>query len=190
FTLAGLDILPLPPSRFVESLIALSIAVAALHNLHPIAANREWLIAFAFGLFHGMGFAGLVSGLDVSRSTQLVSLLGRNVGIEFGQAVIILLVFPGLFLLRRTSYYRPFFLAGSIVLATVSSIWTIERVFATDFGINDYVDAAIEWPRVLVLIAAFTAVAAILHQRERAAGRLLAVASQRPDEAELELATI
>ncbi|MEL7158818.1 MAG: HupE/UreJ family protein, partial [Actinomycetota bacterium] len=72
FTLAGLEILPLPSPRIVESIIALSIAAAALHNIRPIAANKEWLISFAFGLFHGMGFASLVSGLDVDRSTQLL----------------------------------------------------------------------------------------------------------------------
>jgi hypothetical protein len=72
FTLAGLDILPLPSSRFVESVIAVSIAVAALHNLRPLAANKEWLISFLFGLFHCMGFASLVSGLDVGRGTQMI----------------------------------------------------------------------------------------------------------------------
>jgi len=89
FSLAGLDILPLPPSKFVEAIIAISIAAAAIHNLRPIAQNKEWLIAFAFGLFHGMGFAGLVDGLEVSQSTKLLSLLGRNLGIEIGQTVVV-----------------------------------------------------------------------------------------------------
>ncbi|MEZ5226969.1 MAG: HupE/UreJ family protein [Acidimicrobiales bacterium] len=92
FSLAGLGILPLPPSKLVESIIAISIALAALHNLKPIAPNKEWAIAFGFGLFHGMGFATLVEGLDVSRKTQLVSLLGRNIGIEIGQTAVVLLV--------------------------------------------------------------------------------------------------
>jgi len=82
FSLAGFDILPLPPSKFVEAIIAISITAAAIHNLRPIAQNKEWLIAFAFGLFHGLGFAGLVDGLEVSQSTKLLSLLGRNLGIE------------------------------------------------------------------------------------------------------------
>jgi hypothetical protein len=173
FTLAGLDLLPLPPSRLVESIIALSIAAAALHNLFPVGANKEWAIAFAFGLFHGMGFAGLVSGLDVSRSTQLVTLLGRNVGIEVGQAIIILLMFTGLFVLRRTRFYRPVFVAVSLLLAAVASVWTIERVFQQDFNINGAVDAAIMWPRVLLPIAIFTAVCYALYRREAAADRLL-----------------
>ncbi len=56
FTLAGLDLLPLPSPRITESIIALSIAAAAIHNIRPIAADKEWVISFAFGLFHGMGW--------------------------------------------------------------------------------------------------------------------------------------
>ena len=177
FTLAGLELLPLPSPRIVESIIAISIAAAALHNIRPLAPNREWLISFAFGLFHGMGFASLVSGLDVDRGTQLVSLLGRNVGIEIGQALVVLLLFPALFLLRRTRYFQPFFVAFSIFLAVVSIGWMIERLFETDLGIDGIVDPIVEWPRVLWFIAAFTALAFVVQRRERAAGRLLDVAA-------------
>ncbi len=165
FTLAGLDILPLPSSKIVESIIALSIAVAALHNLRPIAANREWLISFVFGLFHGMGFASLISGLEISRSTQLVSLLGRNVGIEIGQSIVILLLFPALFLLRRTTFYRPFFVAGSLLLAVVSLGWMIERLFETDLGMSAVVDPVFAWPRVLIWVAILTIAAAVVWKK-------------------------
>ncbi len=175
FTLAGIGILPLPSPRIVESIIAISIAAAALHNIRPIAANKEWLISFAFGLFHGMGFASLVSGLDVDRGTQLVSLVGRNIGIEVGQAIVILLLFPALFLLRRTRYYRPFLIGFSILLAIVSVGWMIERVFEIDLGVSGLVDPVVEWPRVLIYIAVLTAVAFALERTERANGRLLDV---------------
>ncbi len=175
FTLAGLGFLPLPSPRIVESIIALSIAAAALHNIRPIAPNREWLISFAFGLFHGMGFASLVSGLDVSRGTQLVSLLGRNVGIEIGQAVVVLLLFPALFLLRRTRAYQPLFVVISLVLTLVALLWMIERLFETEVGINTFVDPVFVWPRVLFYIAGFTAIAAAYFAYERAGGRLAPV---------------
>ena len=180
FTLAGLDLLPLPSPKIVESIIALSIAVAALHNIRPIAANREWLISFLFGLFHGMGFASLVSGLDVSRSTQLVSLLGRNVGIEIGQAVVVLLLFPALYLLRRTRLYRPFFVGVSMLMTLVALIWMVERLFETDLGIAAFVDPVFKWPRILWFIAAGTAVAAGYFWFERSNDRLLAVDSGAP----------
>ncbi len=164
FTLAGLDLLPLPPSKLVETLIALSIGAAALHNIWPVFGHREWILAFVFGLFHGMGFAGLVADLDINRSTQLVSLLGRNVGIEFGQLVIILITFPGLFLLRRTKVYMPLFYVASAGLAILSGMWVVERIFEVDLGINDYVDKALLWPRSLYVAIAFTVVAAIIRQ--------------------------
>jgi hypothetical protein len=173
FTLAGLDYLPLPPSKLTETVIALSIGLAALHNLRPIFGHREWLFAFVFGLFHGMGFAGLVEDLDINSTTQLVSLLGRNVGIEIAQLIIIVLTFPLLFLLRRTRIYMPGFIVVSVGLAMLSGIWMIERAFERNFKINGYVDATLEWPRALWVMLGLTALAAVYQAYERRAGRLL-----------------
>ena len=47
-------------SRLVESIIAFSIAVAALNIIVPIFRDRIWLVVFAFGLFHGFGFASVL----------------------------------------------------------------------------------------------------------------------------------
>ncbi len=176
FTLAGLEILPLPSSKIVESIIALSIAAAAIHNIRPIFPNREWLLAFAFGLFHGMGFASLVEGLDVSRSTQLVSLFGRNVGIEIGQAVVVLLLFPGLFLLRRTRFYRPFFVVVSILMALISLAWMVERIGEVDLGVNGLLEPIFAWPELLIFAAVFTGITAAAFTVERNNNKLLAVA--------------
>lgn len=176
FCLAGLDILPLPPSKVIESIIAISIALVALHNLRPVMLNKEWLIAFGFGLFHGMGFASLVDNLQVSRATQLASLLGRNVGIEIGQAAVVIAAFPMLYLLRRTQVYATVFKAGSVILAIVSIGWMIERVFELDLGINDFVEPLLRFPRALVPVVVLTAAAALWYRRERAAGRLTGVA--------------
>ncbi|MGH1491265.1 MAG: HupE/UreJ family protein [Acidimicrobiales bacterium] len=176
FTLAGLDIIPLPPSKLVETIIAVSIVAAALHNLRPIFHNREWLMAFAFGLFHGLGFASLVEALDTSRTTQLISLLGRNVGIEIGHAVVILLTFPALFLLRRTRYYRPLFVVGSIMLALISIVWAAERIFEFDLGTTDLVVLAIKWPRSLIVMVLATVVAGLVFKVEESAGRLEPIA--------------
>jgi len=181
FTLAGLDYLPLPPSKLTESVIALSIMLAALHNLRPILGHREWILAFTFGLFHGMGFAGLVEDLDINRSTQLVSLLGRNVGIEIAQLVIIFVTFPLLFLLRRTRAYMPLFTLVSLALAAVSAVWIVERVFELDLKINRAVDEALQWPRAFWVMLALTAAAAVYHQVEQRRGRLLPVGRRDTD---------
>lgn len=175
FTLAGMDILPLPSPRITESIIAISIAAAAINVVRPVVANKEWVISFAFGLFHGMGFASLVDGLDVDRSTQLISLLGRNVGIEIGQSAVVVLVFPALFLLRRTVVYRPFLTIAALALTVVSLGWAIERAFQTDLGIDAWVDPVLKWPRSLAGVLFVTVIFAAIHLRERKAGRLLPV---------------
>jgi len=164
FTLAGLDLIPLPPSQLVETLIALSIGAAALHNLRPVLGHREWALAFGFGLFHGMGFAGLVQELDIGRGTQLVSLLGRNVGIEIGQLVIIAIAFPGLFMLRQTRLYRPILVISSLGLAALSGVWVVERVFEVDAGINDIILKVVYWPRSFWVAMVFTGIAAAVRQ--------------------------
>jgi len=191
FTLAGLDILPLPPPRVVESIIAISIAAAALHNIRPLAPNKEWMIAFSFGLFHGMGFASLVQSLDVPRSTQLLSLLARNVGIEIGQSVVVLLFFPGLFLLRRTREFRPFFLVMSILFAVASVGWMIERVFETDLGVTTFIQPIFHVPEIFVYAVLFTVVATAVHLFEQRRGALLPVDDAGPtDEVPAEPAAV
>lgn len=178
FTLAGLELIPLPSGKVTESIIALSIAAAALHSLRPIFPNKEWLIAFSFGLFHGLGFASLVSGLDVDRSTQLISLLGRNVGIEIGQAVVILVCFPLLYLLRNTVTYRWILMIGSGTLSVIALLWMYERIFEADvalgsLNLNNMVEKFTRYPRSVVVIAVLTVIAAGFQVYERRNNRLV-----------------
>ncbi len=192
FVLAGVDVIPLPPSRLVETIIALSIAATALHNLRPAFPNREWTIAFVFGLFHGMGFAGFVQGLDLDRGTKMVSLLGRNVGIEIGQAVVVLLLFPALFVLRRTRWYKPLLLVGSIGLAMIAVAWMVERLFERNLHVSRLVDPVVAMPRAIVVIAVLTVLALAVSRLERRSGGLLPTVSSEPvaadRERELEMA--
>ena len=185
-TLGGLEIIELP-SKLVETVIALSIIAAALHNLKPIFANREHLIAFAFGIFHGFGFAGLLSELGVGRGQRLISLLGFNIGVEIGQAFIIMLLFPALFMLRRTVFYPWVLRIGSIILAVVAGFWAIERIFETTLGVDDLLEKFTRAPRVFVLIAITTAIAAGIRQVEAGRDRLVPIdsgdASREPDDA-------
>ncbi|MFT7474001.1 MAG: hypothetical protein ACI81L_000917 [Verrucomicrobiales bacterium] len=173
-TLGGLEIVELP-SKLVETVIALSIIATAFHNLRPIFANREHLIAFAFGIFHGFGFAGLLSELGVGRGQRLLTLLGFNVGVEIGQAFIIMLIFPALFLLRRTTMYKWVLRIGSIVLAGIASIWALERIFETELGIDSFLEKFTRAPRVFVLVAVATVLAAVIRSVESRRGRLAPV---------------
>lgn len=119
------------PSRLVESVIALSVALAAVNNLFPVVRERTWVVVFAFGLFHGFGFASVLGHLVFNRSALLVPLLGFNLGVELGQLTLILLVFPVLYALRRRSFYVPRVVhLGSVAIALVAMVWFVQRAFA------------------------------------------------------------
>ena len=135
-SLASLEIVSLP-SRFVESIIALSIGLAAYHNIRPIFKGKDWIIAFVFGLFHGFGFASVLSDLGLTSENLGLSLLGFNIGVEIGQLLIIAMMFPILYLLRKTKFYKKILLYGSIFLIIVSLYWVIERVFDISFGLEE-----------------------------------------------------
>ncbi|MEL6916356.1 MAG: HupE/UreJ family protein [Bacteroidota bacterium] len=137
-TLASLEIVTLP-SRIVESIIAFSIGLAAYHNIRPIFKGRDWVIAFVFGLFHGFGFASVLSDLGLTGEFLTLSLLGFNVGVEIGQLVIIAMIFPILYLIRKSRFYPKILVYGSIFLIIVSLYWCIERVFDVNLGIEDYI---------------------------------------------------
>lgn len=96
--LATLEVVVLP-ARLVESLIALSVAVSGLNIIYPIFRGRHWQIAFAFGLVHGFGFAGVLEDLSLPTQLFIGSLLSFNVGVEIGQLIIVLLLVPVLLVL-------------------------------------------------------------------------------------------
>jgi hypothetical protein len=133
--LAAFEVISLPP-RLVESVIAISIALAAIHNIYPVISGKEWLIAFVFGLFHGFGFASVLAERGLSGNYLGLSVFGFNLGVELGQLAIIVLVFPILYLLRKTFLYPKIRVFGSILLILFSLYWFIERAFDVDFPIG------------------------------------------------------
>lgn len=127
--LAVLDIVTLPP-RLVESVIALSVLITAVNNLRPVFPASRWLLAFAFGLVHGFGFASVLVDLGLPGNAIVISLLGFNLGVEAGQLAIVALVFPLTALIRHTSMYRTWvFSGGSLAAALIATIWMFERIF-------------------------------------------------------------
>jgi len=131
-SLAALGVVEIP-SRVVESIIALSIAIAALDIIVPVFHDRIWVVVFAFGLFHGFGFASVLGELGVTTGHLVLSLLGFNLGVELGQAAIVVAAFPILFFLRTQSFYARFALApAAAFLILVSMYWFVERAFDVD----------------------------------------------------------
>ena len=78
------------PSRWVESVIAASVLIVALHNLYPVIQTRLlWIMTFIFGLVHGLGFASVLIDLGLPGKSLALALAGFNVGVEIGQVVIV-----------------------------------------------------------------------------------------------------
>lgn len=120
------------PSRFVETVIAISIGYAAVENsLRPDAPWR-WLLTFAFGLVHGLGFASALREL-LPPDRVTLPLLAFNLGVEIGQLVIVAAALPLLLalahLLRAHRYRFRFLPISSILLGSLALLWSIERAF-------------------------------------------------------------
>jgi hypothetical protein len=117
------------PTTFIESVIAGSILVAAILNVLPRAPATGWLLAFGFGLFHGLGFASALGGLGVGGTGVLPSLLGFNLGVEAGQLLLVLLALPVLLALGRVRRWRyPLVATTSVACGAVGAFWLVERI--------------------------------------------------------------
>jgi hypothetical protein len=128
-SVAALGMISLP-SRLVESAIAISVALAALNNVFPVVHERRWMVAFAFGLVHGFGFASVLQDLGLPQGALLVALVGFNLGVEVGQLAIVSAFLPAAYVLRATwIYQRLVFVAGSLAIVAIAAIWLVERAF-------------------------------------------------------------
>ncbi len=122
------------PSRLIESTIAASVILAALNNLYPLIEKRLWVVAFVFGLVHGLGFANVLTDLALPKPSLAVSLVSFNLGVEAGQLAIVALFLPLAYVARRSWLYPRLVLgAGSACIAAVASVWLVER--SLDIGL-------------------------------------------------------
>ena len=128
-SLATLGVVALP-TRWVEASIAASVVLAALNNVFAVIGGRRWIVAFAFGLIHGFGFASVLSDLGLAQGTLALALIGFNVGVEGGQLVIVAIFLPLAYELRRSRFYTwGVFIGGSLLIAALAGIWFVERAF-------------------------------------------------------------
>jgi len=125
------------PARWVESTIAASVLLAALHNLYPVFRARVWIMTFIFGLIHGLGFASVLIDLGLPGHSLGLALAGFNLGVEVGQVAIVGLIIPLAFLIRRSwSYQHVVVNYGSIMIALVAVVWLVERSMDLNLGIG------------------------------------------------------
>jgi len=133
----GLVHVPGPP---VEAAIAFSILLLACEIIRiqrgqpSLTAQRPWMVAFAFGLLHGLGFAGALADLALPAGDIPLALLCFNIGVEIGQLMFIAAVIAAIGLVRLVRY--PSYVGSRAHLATtymigaVASFWFLERLAA------------------------------------------------------------
>ena len=123
-----------PPASIVEPLIAATIAFVALENL-VFKDMTRWrpAIVFAFGLIHGMGFAGFFGSLGLPDGQFWSALIGFNIGVEIGQLSVVALaalIFWSLRSRLQEQTYRHLFVwPASLIIGAIGAYWAIERAF-------------------------------------------------------------
>ncbi len=124
------------PSAPTEAVIALSIMLLAVEVVrknqgqHTFSERFPWLIAFTFGLVHGLGFAGALSEIGIPQNEVPLSLLMFNVGVETGQVLFVVVVSLLLAALQKFqgSVARLLTRAAPYAIGGVAAFWTLQRV--------------------------------------------------------------
>jgi hypothetical protein len=121
-----------PPARIIEPAIALSIVYVGADNLLVGERGRDmrpW-IALAFGLVHGFGFASVLRETGLPNRALGLSLFSFNLGVEIGQALVVIIVATALAFLRQRNapLARRVVTIGSVVVLLAGVFWFIERV--------------------------------------------------------------
>jgi HupE / UreJ protein len=121
----------------VEATIALSILLVAGEGLRRESTlSQRWtaLVAFLFGLLHGLGFAGALQQIGLPENHLWVALLTFNLGVEAGQLLVIALAFALALAFRRALAAWPRFAPARMValyaMGSVAAYWTWGRVAA------------------------------------------------------------
>jgi hydrogenase/urease accessory protein HupE len=130
------------PRQPVEAAIALSIVFVACEIVHAREGRLgwterwPWIVAFAFGLLHGFGFAGALSEVGLPQTAIPVALLFFNIGVEIGQllfiAAILSIMALARWLIRRTAIPKPVWAwrVAPYSIGGVAAFWMVQRIAA------------------------------------------------------------
>jgi hydrogenase/urease accessory protein HupE len=124
---------PAPP---LNTLIALSILflgpeiVRAWRGETSFTIRHPWVVAFAFGLLHGFGFASGLAAIGLAQGDIPLALLMFNVGVEIGQLafVAVILLMVRAFKVLEVRWSKPMELLPAYVVGSLGAFWTIQRL--------------------------------------------------------------
>jgi len=130
---------PGPP---VEAMIALSIVFVAAEIVHGqrgnpgLTARAPWVVAFCFGLLHGLGFAGALADIGLPPQAVPIALLFFNLGVEVGQLLFVASVMILIALFKRMGrqlHHRPpvwSALLAPYTIGATAMFWMLQRLQA------------------------------------------------------------
>ena len=128
--LSVLDIVSVPQAS-TEAFIALTIIYLALEvGDEEQYESTPWLIAFGFGLLHGLGFAGALTEIGINNENLMLSLLFFNIGIEAGQLLVLPLFGIVIYLLKTEKIKIEVNAFASYFIGSLGTYWLIERVIS------------------------------------------------------------
>lgn len=156
------------PGTLVETLIAVSVLIAAIHAIRPIFPRREALFATLFGLVHGLGFAGFLSAIDLSVARNMVTLLGFNIGIEMVQIAIAFAIVPALVTIAATPAYQQLRGTLAIFCCVIAAVWVADRYVGLGEQFVAPFEAAVETSLMLVFFTVLIAGVALFARRSLA----------------------
>lgn len=128
-----------PPAEIVEPLIAATIALVAIEAVF-FRSPPKWRlgVVFAFGLIHGMGFAGFFGSLGLPDRQFIAGLVGFNIGVEIGQLAVAILACSALWTVSRAApdswdARRKVTVPVAVIIGAVGAFWTVERLIGGFF---------------------------------------------------------
>ena len=126
------------PQRPVEAVIALSIVflaaeiIKATPEMPRLSERYPWVVAFAFGLLHGFGFAGALAEIGLPKDAVPMALLTFNLGVEIGQLIIVAIALTGIYLIGicQQRLLRPTRLTLGYSIGVLATYWFLARMLA------------------------------------------------------------
>lgn len=133
--------IPGPP---VEAIIALSVVFLAIEILKReetelrLSERAPWMVAFSFGLLHGLGFAGALQDIGLPEVDIAMALLAFNLGVEAGQLAFVGVVLAAGYVLKAVlaklnvlsvRLVTSANLAAGYAIGTVATFWVAERIY-------------------------------------------------------------
>ena len=132
--LATFGVVHLAPTP-IEAVIALSIVFLAAElaqyrrGVQGLTYRKPWLVAFAFGLLHGFGFAGTLSRIGIPAHDIPLALFSFNVGVELGQIAFVAAVLAFIYSLRTLEIKWPewAYRIPAYAIGSLASFWLLQR---------------------------------------------------------------